>query len=74
MVLQRAVRERLRGRAFGLVSSMDSWAICAAVVMGGAFVALIGARGTFTLAGLGLAALGLGLAASRARVVVPQTA
>ena len=51
VMLQRQVAEHLHGRAFGLVSSFDSWGACVAVVIGGALVASAGARPTLALAG-----------------------
>ena len=51
VMLQRQVAEHLHGRAFGLVSSFDSWGVCVAVVLGGALVASAGARPTLALAG-----------------------
>ncbi len=59
LMLQRSVPEHLHGRAFGLLSSGDSWALCCAVVLGGGLVSLIGARGTFTIAGSAMLVLGL---------------
>ena len=50
VMLQRQVAEHLHGRAFGLVSSFDSWGVCVAVVLGGALVASAGARPTLALA------------------------
>jgi MFS family permease len=74
LMLQRAVPEHLHGRAFGLLSAGDSWALCCAVVCGGALVAVWGARVTFTLAGVAMLVTGLVLAAGRSRRVVPAVA
>ena len=59
LMLQRSVPEHLHGRAFGLLSSGDSWALGCAVVLGGGLVSLIGARGTFTVAGAAMLVVGL---------------
>src|SRR5262249_41244136 len=74
LMFQRQVPEHLHGRAFGLLVSVDSWAICLSVLMGGALVALLGARGTFTLAATGLLATTLALAATKNRILVPAKA
>ena len=59
VMLQRQVAEHLHGRAFGLVSSFDSWGVCAAVVLGGVLVATAGARPTLAIAGVALTVIAL---------------
>ena len=53
VLLQRMVPERLHGRAFGLLDSVEAWAFGAAVV-GGALATAFGGRVTFAVAGLGM--------------------
>jgi MFS family permease len=73
--LQRRVAEHLHGRAFGLVSSCDSWGACAAVVLGGALVATAGARPTLAIAGAAMTAIALASRrAMRAPVASPALA
>jgi MFS family permease len=73
--LQRRVAEHLHGRAFGLISSCDSWGACAAVVLGGALVATAGARPTLALAGAAMTAIALASRrAMRAPVASPALA
>jgi MFS family permease len=59
VTLQREVPERLHGRTFGLVASLDSWALAASVLGGGALVSTLGARPAFALSGVGLLVAGL---------------
>jgi MFS family permease len=59
VMLQRQVAEHLHGRAFGLVSSVDSWGVCAAVVLGGVLVATLGARPTLAIAGAAMTVIAL---------------
>ena len=54
VLLQRMVPERLHGRAFGLLDSVEAWAFGAAVVGGGALATAFGGRVTFAVAGLGM--------------------
>ena len=51
-LLQRAVPERLHGRAFGVLDAIDSWGFGAAMLLGGALAAGLGGRATFALAGV----------------------
>ena len=53
VLIQRLVPERLHGRAFGLLDSVDSWGFGGAVLAGGALASAYGGRTTFALAGLG---------------------
>jgi MFS family permease len=71
VMLQRQVAEHLHGRAFGLVSSFDSWGVCAAVVLGGALVATAGARPTLAIAGIAMTLIAL---VSRRAMKVPSLA
>jgi MFS family permease len=54
VLLQRMVPERMHGRAFGLLDSVEAWAFGAAVVGGGALATAFGGRVTFAVAGLGM--------------------
>jgi MFS family permease len=65
-LLQRAVPQRLHGRAFGVLDAIDSWGFGAAVLLGGALAGAAGGRITFALAGAALV-LVLAAAASAAR-------
>jgi MFS family permease len=51
VLLQRMVPERLHGRAFGVLDSVEAWAFAGAVVGGGALAAAFGGRVTFAVAG-----------------------
>jgi MFS family permease len=53
VLLQRLVPERLHGRTFGLLDSVDSWGFGGAVLAGGALASAYGGRTTFALAGAG---------------------
>jgi MFS family permease len=53
VLLQRLVPERLHGRAFGLLDSVDSWGFGGALLAGGALASTYGGRTTFALAGVG---------------------
>jgi MFS family permease len=59
VMLQRHVAEHLHGRAFGLVSSIDSWGVCGAVLIGGAFVTTLGARSTLAFAAAAMLSIAL---------------
>jgi MFS family permease len=65
-LLQRAVPERLHGRAFGVLDAIDSWGFGAAVVLGGTLAGAAGGRITFALAGVAMLFV-LAAAASAAR-------
>jgi MFS family permease len=52
LLVRTLVPEEALGRAFGYVEAMASWAFAAALVGGGALVALTGAENTILLAGL----------------------
>jgi MFS family permease len=69
VMLQRQVAEHLHGRAFGLVSSFDSWGVCAAVLLGGLLVTTLGARPTLALAGAAMLVIAL---VSRRALAVPS--
>ena len=64
VLLQRMVPERLHGRAFGVLDSVEAWGFAAAVVGGGALATAFGGRATFAIAGAGM--LIVLIAASRA--------
>jgi MFS family permease len=64
VLLQRVIPERLHGRAFGLLDSVDSWGFGGAVLAGGALAGAFGGRITFAIAGTG--ALLVWAAAARA--------
>jgi MFS family permease len=64
VLLQRMVPERLHGRAFGVLDSVEAWGFAGAVLGGGALAAAFGGRVTFAVAG-GLMVIVL-IAASRA--------
>ena len=51
VLLQRMVPERLHGRAFGVLDSVEAWGFAGAVVGGGALAAAFGGRVTFAAAG-----------------------
>jgi MFS family permease len=51
-LLQRAVPERLHGRAFGVLDAVDSWGFGAAVLLGGTLAGAAGGRIAFALAGV----------------------
>ena len=51
VLLQRLVPERLHGRAFGVLDSVESWAFAGAVLGGGALAMAFGGRVTFAVAG-----------------------
>jgi MFS family permease len=53
VLLQRLVPERLHGRAFGVLDTVDSWGFGAALLAGGALASAYGGRTTFALAGAG---------------------
>jgi MFS family permease len=53
VLIQRLVPERLHGRAFGLLDSVDSWGFGGALLAGGALASAYGGRTTFALAGIG---------------------
>jgi len=53
VLLQRIVPERLHGRAFGLLDTVDSWGFGCALLAGGALASAYGGRTTFALAGVG---------------------
>ena len=55
VMLHRAIPERIHGRAFGLVDSLDSWGFALAVIAGGALATTLGGRATFAIAGIALA-------------------
>ena len=54
ILIQRMVPERLHGRAFGLLDSIDAWGFAAAVLVGGMLATTFGGRVTFAIAGAGL--------------------
>jgi MFS family permease len=54
LLLQRMVPERLHGRTFGLLDSIDAWGFAAAVLAGGLLASTYGGRVTFAVAGTGL--------------------
>ena len=64
VLLLRMVPERLHGRAFGVLDSVEAWGFGAAVVAGGALATAFGGRATFAIAGAGM--LIVLIAASRA--------
>jgi MFS family permease len=70
VLLQRAVPERLRGRAFGVLDAVDSWGFAGAVLAGGALATSLGGRATFALSGAAL----LTLFAAHARRRPPEPA
>ena len=51
VLLQRMVPERLHGRAFGVLDSVESWGFAGAVLGGGALAVAFGGRVTFAAAG-----------------------
>lgn len=51
ILLTRAIPERVHGRAFGLVDSLDSWGFGLAVLAGGALATAFGGRAIFGLSG-----------------------
>jgi MFS family permease len=51
ILLTRAIPERVHGRAFGLVDSLDSWGFGLAVIAGGALATAFGARAIFGVSG-----------------------
>ena len=51
VLLQRLVPDRLHGRAFGLLDSIEAWGFGGAVVGGGLLASLAGGRVTFAVAG-----------------------
>lgn len=53
VLLQRLVPERLHGRTFGLLDSVESWGFGGAVLAGGALASAYGGRTTFAFAGVG---------------------
>jgi MFS family permease len=59
VLLQRAIPERVHGRAFGLVDSLDSWGFGGAVIAGGALTTALGGRATFAIAGAAIALVAL---------------
>jgi MFS family permease len=67
-LLQRAVPERLHGRAFGLLDAVDSWGFGAAVLLGGTLAGAAGGRIAFALAGaITLCIFAAAAAAARSR-------
>jgi MFS family permease len=54
VLLQRMVPQRLHGRAFGVLDSIEAWGFAVAVVGGGLLASTAGGRVTFAVAGLGL--------------------
>jgi MFS family permease len=54
ILIQRMVPERLHGRAFGLLDSIDAWGFATAVLAGGLLATTFGGRVTFAVSGLGL--------------------
>jgi MFS family permease len=54
VLLQRAVPERLHGRAFGVLDAVDCWGFAGAVLAGGALATAAGGRVTFALSGAAL--------------------
>ena len=66
-LLQRLVPERLHGRAFGVLDSVEAWAFAGAVVGGGALALAFGGRVTFAVAG----ALMLVVLCAASRVLSP---
>ena len=69
-LLQRPIPERVHGRAFGLVDSLDSWGFGLAVIAGGALATAFGGRAMFAIAGAVL--LGARGRASRRRAARPR--
>jgi MFS family permease len=57
ILLQRIVPERLHGRAFGLLDSIEAWGFCGAVVAGAVIASSFGGRVTFAIAGTGMLVL-----------------
>jgi MFS family permease len=55
VLIQRIVPASLHGRAFGVLTSLKSWGLGAALLGGAALTSAAGARVTFALAGCGLA-------------------
>jgi MFS family permease len=53
VMLQRLVPERLQGRAFGLLDSIDSWGFGAALLVGGLIATTAGSRAVFAIAAAG---------------------
>lgn len=51
ILLTRAIPERVHGRAFGLVDSLDSWGFGLAVIAGGGLASAFGGRALFAVAG-----------------------
>lgn len=51
ILLTRAIPERVHGRAFGLVDSLDSWGFGLAVIAGGALASAFGGRAIFGVSG-----------------------
>lgn len=73
LLLQAIVPEAALGRAFGTLDMVASWAFAAALAIGAASVAGVGARGALLLAGCGTVAVWLGATlGSAARQPVPE--
>jgi MFS family permease len=51
ILMLRAIPERVHGRAFGLVDSLDSWGFGLAVIAGGAIATAFSGRALFAIAG-----------------------
>lgn len=66
VLLQRAVPERLHGRAFGVLDAVDCWGFAGAVLAGGALATAAGGRITFALSGIALLLVFAAYAAPRA--------
>ena len=64
VLLQRMVPERLHGRAFGVLDSVEAWGFGGAVLGAGVLATVFGGRATFAIAGAGM--LIVLLAATRA--------
>jgi MFS family permease len=73
VMLQRLVPERLQGRAFGLLDSIDSWGFGAALLLGGLIAGTAGSRAVFALAGAGILLVTL-VAAHALRTPAPRPA
>ncbi len=57
VLLQRRVPERFHARAFGLLTTGESWGFAGAALAGGALATALGGRAVFALGGAALLAL-----------------
>jgi MFS family permease len=59
LIFQRAIPERLMGRAFALLDALGAWAFALAYLIAGATVSLLGNRGAIGVAAGGALAITL---------------